>query len=740
MPRRRSPTPEPFPWSLSPEDPAAVANARILLGLIRVVRSCKGLLERRSADDVGSALAPVLVELPRELVAGMDAKRRELKVRTSDEPLDDEAFENPLRHHQGLRLLGEGLGHNQPAFRDLFDRAETLLERFIRKHPLAVDANVGILRDLLDLNEDEAAFTRFAACFPYGSIDRQVFDFVGGRPKVLRAIPGLIGQHVGSPQRLFDRDGALLASGLFENLRGGFGNCDLADALTLTPLGDHLLSVPFRSAEEMARAVLRPVPAPSRALHWPHLEVQRRLLEAALHSALVTKASGINILLHGAPGTGKTEFARHVIQGIGAKGFAVSDHDEKGAEAMRSERLAHLGLSQLFAGDDQPAVLVLDEAEDIFQNEYPHPHDRGRWDRTETKAWINRLLETNCHPVIWISNRVEHLDPAYLRRFAFCIEFPRTPRQIRRRIAAEYLAPLGCSEPVVESVASREHASPALVASAARFVGLSKGAGLPTDLAVVIALDQHLSAAGHSAPSAIPPRATRFDLRYLNLRGRSSAEAVIAALDSTKAGTALFAGPPGTGKTQLAAEIANRLGRELVYHTASDINTMWHGESERNVARMFRDCDAASEVLFLDEAEILLGSRINGSGRPDRAVTAEFLRWIEAFPGVFLCATNHADAFDGALSRRFVFRLEFLPLTVVQREAFFLETAGVGSMPVAERTRLAALDGLTPGDFANVVKRFRAMGVKASIPDWLAELETELRAKDGAPRARMGFV
>ncbi|WP_411024248.1 AAA family ATPase, partial [Salmonella sp. s58758] len=95
--------------------------------------------------------------------------------------------------------------------------------------------------------------------------------------------------------------------------------------------------------------------------------------------------------------------------------------------------------------------------------------------------------------------------------------------------------------------------------------------------------------------------------------------------------TALFAGPPGTGKTQFAAELAQQLERKLVVKTASDILSKWYGESERNVATMFRDCDPQEELLFLDEGDVLLSDRGRSEQRVDRGVTAEFLRWLEQF-------------------------------------------------------------------------------------------------------------
>lgn len=68
----------------------------------------------------------------------------------------------------------------------------------------------------------------------------------------------------------------------------------------------------------------------------------------------------------------------------------------------------------------------------------------------------------------------------------------------------------------------------------------------------------------------------------------------------------------------------------------------WYGESEQNVAAMFEGCDPQGEVLLIDEADSLLGSRAADAHRADTAVVAEFLRRMETHAGILICATNHA--------------------------------------------------------------------------------------------------
>ena len=739
-------------WSLQPADAVSASNARIARALVRCVRRFPGVFPHHSYDDLGAALAPA-VEVHAALA------RRCIKAHRRVTPSDDvDAFEGrpaaaDLRDQETLALLGEALAVSTPRFRGLFDKIAETLDEYVAAHPSPADANADMLSRLIGLSPAESALIRLAGTFCYGSIDRNLFSFVNTPARILQAVEAIFGVHGSECAKLLQGSSRLARAGLLGAL--ALRHFDLEDLLKLTPAGEALLGTPHEDEQSMSRSVLLPMASPcsSEQLAWPHLRTEHSLLRAALQGALDASAAGINILLYGGPGTGKTEFVRQLLGDIGASGFSIAEADDDGDEATRGDRLASLQLSQTFAGHVNRAVLVLDEAEDIFQNNYNHPLAQIFGRTRESKGWMNALLEKNAHPVIWISNRVSQLDPAYLRRFTFCLEFPATPVAVRSRIARNRLTTVGCSETLIDSIAAIAEVTPAHIDAAARFASFTRHAGTSADAAVEAQIRSHLKAGGHADVRLRPSRLTRFDMRYLNVMGNATPERVLQSLTGAAievggkaaAVALLFSGAPGTGKTQFAAELATRLGQRLVVRTASDINSKWYGESEGNVAKMFRDCDPRDELLFLDEAEVLLGAREGSESRADRAVTAEFLRWLEVFEGTFVCATNHAGSFDAALMRRFTFRMDFRPLNHRQRCEMYAELA-LGWQPEGEvppvldrcaEARLAGLDGLTPGDFANTARRIRTLALPAQC--WLDELETEQAAKPGARTVRIGF-
>ncbi|MFM2118791.1 MAG: hypothetical protein RL722_259 [Pseudomonadota bacterium] len=745
-------------WVLSQDDPNARHNARVLLSVVRCLRRLPKCFPEHQHGDIGMAVVPLTRHLSARsanlLSSMLRAAHRERRGEDESEDVGmDEPRESFASLMQRHRLVGQVLTDGSAYIRGaVLPDIERILTKFLAGGTSTVDRNVEMLAQALHLSAPETEFLHLAASASQCTIDRTLFSAIR-TARIPTALHAMLSIDVQAADKMLRPSGVLGQSGLFEFSGGRRPGVDLDDTLAMSVLGERLISIPHDDAAAMAATVLRPLSTSQAAdaPSWPHLAEQQCMVEAALNAALAQDARGINILLHGGPGTGKTEFARALVQRCNGQGYEIAFTDERGNEADRADRVSSLRLSQSFAGQGQRAVLVLDEAEDIFPAHLDGPMAALLGEKSDggSKAWMNQLLEGNTHPVIWISNRTRHMDPAYLRRFTFCLEFPATPLQVRRQIARSALESVGCTGPAIEAIAQDEGATPALLTAAARFVGLvSTSAGAPQpDQAARMFLRQHALARGRSTPAAVPPATQRFDFRYLNLADRMNPAVIVDSLREESRAALVFSGPPGTGKTQLAAEIARQLGRHLVVKTASDINSKWYGESEANVAAMFKACDPSSELLFLDEADVLLGHREGGEQRADRAVTAEFLRWLEAFEGIFICATNHVGEFDAALMRRLTFRLRFEPLSVQQRRELYAEQAlgwqpargdALPTLPPAVLQRLDRLDHLTPGDFANAGRRIKRL--KLDPDQWPTELESEHTAKGAAVRASIGFV
>lgn len=135
--------------------------------------------------------------------------------------------------------------------------------------------------------------------------------------------------------------------------------------------------------------------------------------------------------------------------------------------------------------------------------------------------------------------------------------------------------------------------------------------------------------------------------------------------------SALFSGPPGTGKTMAAGVLARELGLPLFQVELSQLVSKWVGETEKNLDVVFSQAEAAGAVLLFDEADSLFARRTEVASANDRYANLEvnhLLQRMEAFQGIVMLTTNNAGAIDQAFHRRFTYRLDFPLPDARQRE------------------------------------------------------------------------
>ena len=478
---------------------------------------------------------------------------------------------------------------------------------------------------------------------------------------------------------------------------------------------------------------------------YPHLGMDRLALNRFLKGSREHHAERINIMFYGQPGTGKTEFAKVIAQEAGLKLYEVASTDRDGGSLDRTERLASLRISMRFLSEEKGAILLFDEIEDIFPNAENGSKGFGNGKSADYgKAWMNQTLESNPIPVIWVSNSIGQIDPAYLRRFSYHLEFRRPPLKVRHRVAEKYLQSTSVSRDFIQQVAQKSSLTPALIESAARVVSLSNvDDSCEAESLVSRVIQQCQSAMGLDSNSELRISPTGYHLDYLNLDSRYSIEQIANSLKLNPTATMCFYGLPGTGKTALAEHMAKELDRPLLAKRSSDLLSKYLGESERNIANMFREAEAEGAILFLDEADSLLRNREKVSRSWEVSQVNELLQQMERFNGIFICATNLFADLDAAALRRFTFKISFKAMTPPQRERMFVQESLLGDGTKLDdkyRSRLHRLDSLVPGDFAVVKRQSRIFGTLPKPDDFLSELEAECRIKTNKQSRVIGFT
>ncbi len=126
--------------------------------------------------------------------------------------------------------------------------------------------------------------------------------------------------------------------------------------------------------------------------------------------------------------------------------------------------------------------------------------------------------------------------------------------------------------------------------------------------------------------------------------------------------SALFTGPPGTGKTTAAEVVAGELGLDLFSIDLSAVISKYIGETEKNLEKIFTAAADADAILMFDEADALFGKRSEVHDAHDRYANVEtsyLLQRMEQYEGIAILATNLRQNLDEAFTRRLQFIVEF---------------------------------------------------------------------------------
>lgn len=171
-----------------------------------------------------------------------------------------------------------------------------------------------------------------------------------------------------------------------------------------------------------------------------------------------------------------------------------------------------------------------------------------------------------------------------------------------------------------------------------------------------------------------------------------------------------FAGPPGTGKTICAEAIAHALGRRLLVVRYAEVESMWMGETPKNVTALFRLAREEGAVLFFDEADAIASRRStspdHGFQREANTVITVLLHELEVFNGVVIFATNLAANFDPAFERRIRTHVLFEMPGPGEREAIWRVQMHPRRTPLADDVNfwsLAEAYDASGGDIRNAV-------------------------------------
>lgn len=652
------------------------------------------------------------------------------------------------------------------------------LAQVLKKQSSLVEKNINALSSLLQLNKAERALLLYGTMARYQRDMRSILvEFkVNNAPDAFEVLAEVAGVR---PQELREalRAGSRLERiGLVENLISEHNITDIADLMKVSEKLPPVLMRQYRDQAELMAVFTRlSTKSTLSKADFGFVQDDVEMLCSLLSNAVQRKEIGINVLLYGPPGTGKTELAKVVAQAAGVALFEVEYADRDGNSLSGRDRYRSLQIAQVFLKGYAQAALLFDEVEDVFPRVSSDTgqllaiseHDTARTSsKVNGKAWVNQILETNPVPTLWITNRIDQIDPAFMRRFAYHLELQSPPPGARERMVQKALEGTSVSADFRLKLAGQKGLTPAQIRTAVRFAKLAcpSTAQLTTSettseatsdttpsngVQLEVLIERQLRNANvalgqRPAQSMAADAGATYDLSYLHIESRFEVTRVIQALQARGHGSLCFFGPPGTGKSALAAHIAHALSKPLLVRQASDLMSKYVGETEQKMASMFQEAESEGAVLLLDEADSFLQDRRGAERHYEITEVNEMLQGMERFHGVFICTTNLMQSIDQAALRRFSFKMEFKPLSKFQKEKFFIQQACLGdSLLLTEgfRQRLQQLHCLCIGDFASVIRQAYLLDTTLSAHEFMEQLEMEHRLKPEVRDTRaMGFV
>ena len=465
-----------------------------------------------------------------------------------------------------------------------------------------------------------------------------------------------------------------------------------------------------------------------------------------------------NILLYGAPGTGKTSFARTLAKEVGRTAWEIRQGGEDGRNMKAETRMMGIQVCNSQENADE-SLMIVDEADELLRGNmsvFDLLFGGASGGKSTEKGVMNTILDEMKMPAIWISNTpAQAMDESVRRRFDYSICFEELNHAQRVSIWRNVVQKLGLgrliSEARIADYAGKYATSAGGISTVLANVKRMSPGKNQVDEVVATLMKPHCRLMGIKGEQQFLP-ARGYSLEGLNIKGKVGLDKVVKAVrnyldaafnaaseDKPRMNLLMF-GPPGTGKTEFVKYLGQKLDRKVLVMKGSDILSKYVGESEQNIAKAFRRAEAEHAILFFDEIDGLVQDRANARASWEIAQVNELLQQMENFNGVMVAATNFCTNLDAAIMRRFTFKLEFDYLDDAGKKSFF-ERMFKTTLTEDEFEELKTLRNLAPGDFRTVRQEACYLDEETSNADLIAALRAEcLLKKDGDTKSRIGFA
>lgn len=446
---------------------------------------------------------------------------------------------------------------------------------------------------------------------------------------------------------------------------------------------------------------------------------QYEYIKSLLEQGLKKGNKGINILIYGAPGGGKTALSRVLIKDLNAECYEIMEkeqisvaHNTVSSDTSKSLnnniRINQFKVTREILKTNYNCVLLYDEAEDFF---------RKSDEQAQSKAMINKILEENETPVIWTTNSLYCMESSFLRRFSYTLNMDELPADVYIDIVTKLSNKYNVSiDEDLKDVCITYRPNIGLVEKAfknSNLIGNTSNEVIKQELIDSMVSMRH----GEKLDKLVSNKFT-FNPDLLNTS--ENLKELVESIKRTKRldFSMLLYGVPGSSKTSFARYIAKELGLKVISKTYTELSSMWVGETEKNVKNLFDEAERDKALIILDEADVLLQDRTRAMRSWEISQTEALLTAMEFHPYPFIMTTNLYENLDPAVMRRILYKVKHDYLTNEQVKLAFKYFFNVD---INENLHLSRL---TSGDFAVIKKQADFQG-KLNDKEWLIEKLTE---------------
>jgi len=600
--------------------------------------------------------------------------------------------------------------------------------------------NLDLLKKAIKLDKADLKILSFIILLKSYSVLEEACDFLGhlSSNQLSSVLSVILDIPISVVKDKLKGSGLLLKTGLLSIDHSSSTNLDRKLDLISDTFANKMLSY-IENIEDLFSDIITLSAKPQLTLFdYSHLEKEVEASTAYLKNSAKINQKGVNFLIYGRPGTGKTELVRLLSKlNNGSDLYEISTINDEEEPLSSKDRLRAYRLAQVLFADEN-RVILFDEIEDIF-------NDGGFFDQSTAqkhKGWINNALETNTTPTFWVTNNHYCMDNAFLRRFDMVFEIP-VPKRSKRIEIIQNLTTLPLRKSTIEKIAESTELTPAVIARSIKVASCLKkdNEELNYDKQVVDLTNNTLIAQGHKK---LPKtQSNKLPSYYSSDYVNTSADitGLKRGLECCDSARICIYGPPGTGKTAYVNWLSKQLDKPIISKLVSELQSPWVGVAEKNIAEAFEEAESENAILLFDEVDSFLQDRTHAKQSWQISQVNELLKQMEEYEGIFFAVTNLVDTLDKAALRRFDMKLNFNYLKPNQAKDLFLNLCASLEIETPNETtlqRLSHLDILTPGDINALARQHKFSSFKTPN-EVIDELIISCDLKQGFKNKSIGF-